>query len=151
MDKINIRKATKQDQASVLGMVRELAEYEHAKDQVSATVQNYEENFEAGVFNCFVAELDGEIVGIALYYLSWSTWRGRMLHLEDLVVKEQHRKKGIGQKLFDAYINEAKALNCFLVRWEVLDWNEPALKFYEKNEAIIEKNWWNGKIFLKKI
>lgn len=132
-------------------LVVELARYENAEDQVSTTVADYEKNFLSNVFDVIVAEdKSGNILGIALYFMCWSTWRGRMLYLDDFVVKEKFRKEGIGQLLFDALLNEGSRLGCSLVKWQVLDWNEPALNFYEKNEAIIEKEWWNGKIFLKK-
>ena len=147
---IIIRKASVDDMGGILEMVKELAEYEHALEQVSTTVADYEKNFLSRVFDAFVAEKDGRIVGTAIYYMTWSTWRGRMLYLEDFVVAPELRNTGIGQRLFDAYAAEGKRLGCFLLKWQVLDWNEPALKFYKKNKAIIEKEWWNGKIFLKK-
>ena len=132
-------------------LVVELARYEKAEDQVTTTVADYEKNFLSNVFDVIVAEDEsGNILGISLYYMCWSTWRGRMLYLDDFVVKEEYRKEGIGQLLFDALLAEGRRLGCSLVKWQVLDWNEPALKFYKKNEAIIEKEWWNGKIFLKK-
>jgi len=83
---------------------------------------------------------------MALYYMTYSTWKGRMLYLEDFVVQEAFRKAGIGQQLFDGFLQEANNKGCKLVKWQVLDWNVPAIKFYEKNKAIIEKEWWNGKI-----
>jgi len=82
--------------------------------------------------------------------MSYSTWKGKMLYLEDFVVKETFRQKGVGQLLFDAYLAVAKEKKAVMVKWQVLDWNEPALNFYERNNAIIEKNWWSGKIFLEK-
>ena len=88
--------------------------------------------------------MDGKIVGIIIYYMTYSTWKGKMLYLEDFVVNQQYRKLGIGQHLFDAFLKEAKDKGARLVKWQVLDWNEPALAFYKKNKAIIEKNWWNG-------
>jgi GNAT superfamily N-acetyltransferase len=93
-----------------------------------------------------VAELNDEILGMALYYMTFSTWRGSMLYLEDFYVSENYRSAGIGQLLFDAYINEAKERGCKMVKWEVLDWNTEAIKFYERNGAVIEKQWWKGKI-----
>ncbi len=78
--------------------------------------------------------------------MTFSTWKGKMLYLEDFVVKEAFRKKGVGQVLWNKYIDIAKEKDCALVKWQVLDWNEPAVKFYEKNGATIEKEWWNGKI-----
>lgn len=148
---IIIRSAEKSDMEVVLSLVKELAEYEKAPEQVTATPDDYRRNFEEGVFEALVAEMDGEVVGMALYYLCWSTWRGRMLYLDDFVVRQSHRRYGIGQLLFDAFMEKAREKDCFLVKWQVLDWNEPALRFYEKNQAIIETEWWNGKIFLKPV
>ena len=148
---IIIRSAEKSDMGAVLSLVKELAEYEKAPEQVTTTPDDYRRNFEEGVFEALVAEMDGEVVGMALYYLCWSTWRGRMLYLDDFVVRQSHRRYGIGQLLFDAFMEKAREKDCFLVKWQVLDWNEPALRFYEKNRAIIETEWWNGKIFLKPV
>ena len=78
--------------------------------------------------------------------MTFSTWKGRMMYLEDFVVNPEYRGQGIGQQLFDSFIAEAKAQDCNLVKWQVLDWNEPAVRFYERNKATIEKEWWNGKI-----
>ena len=83
--------------------------------------------------------------------MTYSTWKGRMFYLEDFVVLEAYRRLGLGQMLFDAFLQEAKDQQCRLVKWQVLDWNEPALRFYRKNNAVIEKEWWNGKIFLTEI
>lgn len=149
MEDIKIRQAEEKDLAAILDLVKELALYEKAPEQVTATLDDYKKNFKEDVFDALVAERNGEVVGMTLYYLTWSTWRGRMLYLDDFVVKTTERRSGIGQILFDALIEKAKELDCFLLKWQVLDWNEPALKFYEKNNSIIEKEWWNGKIFLK--
>ncbi len=143
-----IRKATVADLPAIHGLVRELAVYEKAGPEFIATLEEYREDFKQGVFEAQVAELDGQIVGMALYYMTYSTWKGKMLYLEDFVVKDSYRGKGIGQRLFDAFLEEARKKHCRLVKWQVLDWNTPALRFYEKNKAIIEKEWWNGKIFL---
>ena len=83
---------------------------------------------------------------MTLYYMTYSTWKGKMLYLEDFVVKADQRNKGIGQLLFDAFIEVAKAKKCRMVKWQVLDWNEPAIRFYEKNNATIETEWWTAKI-----
>ncbi|MEM0993206.1 MAG: GNAT family N-acetyltransferase [Bacteroidota bacterium] len=145
---ITIRKAERKDLKAVHDLVRALAVYEKAEAEFVASLNDYEENWTQGVFESIVAEVNGEIVGMTLYYLSYSTWKGRMLYLEDFVVLETHRRLGIGQLLFDATLEVAKSKGCKLMKWQVLDWNEPALDFYLKNEAIIEKEWWNGKIFI---
>lgn len=147
---ITIRKATKADIPSIHRLVYELAEYEKAADQMTASIETYEMDFDAGWFETLVAETDKkETIGIALYYKTYSTWRGRMVYLEDFVVQKDWRRHGVGQLLFDAFVAEAKKTGAKIVKWQVLDWNEPAIKFYKKNDAIIEQEWWNGKIFLE--
>ncbi|MCB0707031.1 MAG: GNAT family N-acetyltransferase [Saprospiraceae bacterium] len=148
MKELQIRKAKTTDLEAVHQLVGDLARYEKAEEQFVATLADYQRDFEAGIFEVLVAEIDETIVGMALYYMSYSTWKGRMLWLEDFVIKESWRGKGIGQLLFDTYVEEARLKECRIVKWQVLDWNEPAVRFYEKKQAIIEKNWWNGKIFL---
>lgn len=145
---ITVRKATENDLPAIHQLVRELAIYERAENAFTATLGDYESDFAQGIFQAVVAEVDGKTAGMALYYMSYSTWKGKMLFLEDFVVNEQYRRYGIGQKLFDAYLHEARILGCRVAKWQVLDWNEPAVAFYQKNNAIIEKEWWNGKIFL---
>lgn len=142
-----IRNANINDLKAIRDLVVELAIYEHEPDAVTATLRDYEENFNARVFQSIVAELDGKIIGTCIYYITWSTWKGRMLYLEDFIVTKSYRKKGVGQLLFNYFLAEAKRMNAAMVKWQVLDWNEPAIRFYEKNKAIIEKEWWNGKIF----
>lgn len=146
MQNILIRKARIEDIPAIYDLVIALAIYEKEPDAVIATLEDYQENFQQGVFHASVAEIDGKVVGMALYYLTYSTWKGRMLYLEDFVVYKEYRRKGIGQLLFDATLAAAKEMDCKLLKWQVLDWNEPALKFYRKNQAIIETEWSNGKI-----
>lgn len=148
MQKINIRCATKDDLPAIHNLVRQLAIFENAEEEFTATLEEYHLNFGEGRFEASVAEVDGKICGMALYYLTYSTWKGSMMHLEDFIVEEGYRSLGIGQLLFDETLLQAKAKGCKLLKWEVLDWNEGALRFYIKNKAIIEKEWWNGKIFL---
>ena len=146
---IKIRTGIPADLPAVHQLVRELAIYEKEEAAFTASLEDYEQDFADGVFECLVAEVEGQVVGMALYYLTYSTWKGRMLYLEDFVVGEAHRGKGIGQLLFDAYLAKAKDLRCRIVKWQVLDWNEPAIRFYQKNGAIIETNWYNAKLFMK--
>ncbi len=143
---IQIRKAIKEDLPQILELVIELAVYERAPDAVTASLADYEEGFSTGLFDCIIAIANQKMIGVALFFPTFSTWKGRMLTLEDLVVTESFRKMGIGQLLFDAVLEEAKNTGCRLLKWQVLDWNIPALRFYEKNNAIIETNWWTGKI-----
>lgn len=150
MKEITVRKATKKDLEAIYALVIELAVYEKAPEAVTATLKDYQNDFAEGIFEANVA-LDGEVVvGTTIYYMSYSTWKGKMLYLEDFIVKEAYRQKGVGQLLFDAYLAVAKEKKAVMVKWQVLDWNEPALNFYKRNKAIIEKNWWSGKIFLEK-
>ena len=148
MANIDIRSANAADLPVIHDLVRELAIYEKEEQAFTASLEDYQKDFADGVFQCLVAEDKGEVIGMCLYFLTYSTWKGRMLWLEDFVVRQSYRQKGVGQLLFDALQVRAKEMDCRLMKWQVLDWNEPAVRFYEKNEAIIEKNWWNGKIFL---
>lgn len=143
-----IRPGSREDLPAVHALVRELAMYERAEHEFTATVEDYRRDFDAGFFEVLVVEADGQAVGMALYYTSYSTWKGRMMYLEDFVVKEAYRGRGAGRALFDAFLEQARKKGCRLVKWQVLDWNEPALNFYGKYNAIIEKEWWNGKLFL---
>jgi len=142
----SIRKGNFDDLVHVHGLVRELAIYEKAEHEFIATLEDYQNDFRAGVFEVLLAETEGIVIGMCLYYLSYSTWKGKMLYLEDFVVKQSYRQEGVGQQLFGALIQEAKQKRCRLIKWQVLDWNEAAIKFYEKNNAVIEQEWWNGKI-----
>jgi GNAT superfamily N-acetyltransferase len=145
---MHIRKATSADIPAIHALVYELAVYEKEPEAVFTTPEEYLRDFEEGRFESMVAEIDGKTVGMMLFYEAYSSWKGRMLYLDDFVVNEAYRRFGVGQMLFDAFIDEGRKRGCRLVKWQVLDWNEPALKFYEKNNAIVEKNWWNVKIFL---
>jgi len=146
---IIIRKAQKEDIPAIHALVRELAIYEKAEDQFVATIEEYERDFDANIYRTTIAEAEEKVVGMTLSYMAYSTWKGKMLYLEDFVVYEAYRRYGIGQMLFDAFLEEARQEGCRLVKWQVLDWNEPALKFFQKNNAVIDTEWWNGKIFLK--
>lgn len=143
---ISIRLAEKTDLPAIYDLVKQLADFEKAPEQVTATLQEYEWAFDEGTFAAIVATKEAKVVGVAIYNLTWSTWRGRMLYLEDFIVDESQRNLGIGKSLFDAYISRARELGCALAKWQVLDWNEGAIRFYQRNGATIEKEWWNGKI-----
>jgi GNAT superfamily N-acetyltransferase len=145
-----IRTATFKDLPFIHNLVRELAIYEKEENEFTATLAMYENDFTENVFQSIVADVHGEIVGMVLYYLTYSTWKGKMMYLEDFVVNEKFRGKGIGKLLYDAFIQEAKDKNCMLAKWQVLDWNEAAIQFYTHNNAILEKNWWNCKVFFNK-
>ncbi len=145
---VTVRPATKADLPAIHALVAELAEYERAPREFVATLTEYENDFDAGFFDALVAEHEGEVVGMMVWYRAYSTWKGRMLYLEDFVVRAEWRRRGVGEKLWDALVAKARALGCKLIKWQVLDWNEPAIRFYEKIGAEIEKGWWNGKLFL---
>ncbi len=146
MRKTHIRLAERADLESIRKLVIELAIYEKEPLAVTASLVDYQAAYDSGLINCFVAESDGHIVGMTLFYDTYSTWKGKMLYLEDFVVKASYRRSGIGQQLFEATVNYAKQTQCKLIKWQVLDWNQLALDFYEKQGATIEKEWWNGKI-----
>lgn len=148
MNEVKIRIALKEDCPRLLELIRELALYERAPEEVTVTLTEFEE---AGfgkkpVWKAFVAELNGVVQGFALYYIRYSTWKGCRLYLEDFLVTDALRGKGIGKKLFDTIIQEAKELGFNGMTWQVLDWNEPALNFYRKYEANIEAGWLNGSL-----
>lgn len=145
--KINIRKAGSGDMEAIHSLVRELAEYERGLHKVTTTPESYKADFAMGAFEAFVAEVDQEIVGMALYCGMFSTWRGRMLYLEDFIVKEAMRGHGIGKLLFEAFLEEAKRQEVALVKWQVLNWNEPGLNFYQKYETSFDEEWVDCKIF----
>ena len=145
MNPITIRKAEKGDCPRMLELVRELATFERAPEQVTVTLEHFEESgFGSNpVYWAFVAETEGEIVAFALYYIRYSTWKGQRMYLEDLVVTEAHRGKKIGQLLFDALISEAKKKGYKGIAWQVLEWNEPAINFYKKLRASFDREWVN--------
>ena len=110
------------------------------------SLEDYKGVFKEVAFESIVAVLDGEVIGTCVFYNTFSTWKGKMLYLEDFVVRDSARRLGVGQLLFDRFNKIARERGCALTKWQVLDWNEPALRFYEKNKATIEKEWWSCKI-----
>ena len=147
---INIRKGTPADVEPALRLIKELAEYEKAPEQVINTVeQMLKDGFgEKPIFDLLVAETNDNIVGIAIYFIKYSTWKGKCLYLDDIVVQESLRGKGIGRKLFDAVAAEAKLQNCQQLQWQVLNLNEPAINFYKKYDTVFDDEWINCKIIL---
>lgn len=138
-----IRKATKNDMPSVLELIQELATFEKEPDAVVVTVDDLvRDGFSANpLFQCFVAEVENEIIGMALYYYRYSTWKGKTIHLEDLIVKESKRGTGAGFALYKEIIKQGKAENVRRIEWNVLDWNTPAIDFYEKSGAKVLGDW----------
>lgn len=140
-----IRKGTINDLDQALNLVYELASFENAIEEVKNSIDAMREDGfgENPVFGFFVAENKGAIIGIAVYYFRYSTWKGKMLYIEDLIVTENFRKAGIGTKLMDEVMVEAAMTNCNGVQWQVLDWNEPAIKFYRKYKPKLDGEWIN--------
>ena len=138
-----IRKGTKSDMPRVLELIKELALYEKAPDEVLISEETLlTEGFGPNkLFDTLVAETDNEIVGMLLYYPVFSTWKGRSIYLEDFVVADSHRRKGIGQLLINALVQEARVAQAKKIRWQVLDWNAPAIEFYKKISATLENSW----------
>ncbi len=139
-----IRDATAQDMTKVLVLIQELAVFEKEPDAVEVTVDELiEEGFgQHPLFHCFVAEVANEIVGIALVYYRFSTWKGRTIHLEDLIVKESMRGTGLGSALYKEVMKYAKSKGVRRVEWVVLDWNKKAIDFYERSGAKLLKDWY---------
>ena len=142
---INIRKGRSEDVPQVFGLVQELALYERAPEQVTNTIaQMTEDGFgENPIYGLIVAEAEGRIIGISLYYTRYSTWKGKRLYLEDLIVTESMRGYGAGKLLLDATVTEAHATSCTGVMWQVLDWNKPSIEFYERYGARLDSEWVN--------
>lgn len=140
---INIRNARKEDMSKVRDLIVELAVFEKEPDAVEVTVADLEKaGFEkTPKFTCFVAEDEKEIVGMALVYFRYSTWKGPVLHLEDLVVKASMRGKGIGEALYGKVLQYGQNKGVKRVQWEVLGWNEGAIKFYERSGANVLRDW----------
>lgn len=143
---ITIRKAERKDCVRLLQLIRELADYEKAPAEVTVTLEHFEESGfgEKPVWWAFVAEFDGRVEGLALYYIRYSTWKGQCIYLEDFLVTEKLRGRGAGKLLFDHVIAAAKEKGMTRIVWQVLEWNEPALNFYRKYNATLDPEWVNG-------
>lgn len=142
---ITIRRAERKDCKRIMELVQELADFEKAPQEVTVTLDHFEQSgfSDKPVWWAFVAEENDIILGFALYYIRYSTWKGQRMYLEDLLVTEEARGKGIGKLLFDALITEAKEKGYNGITWQVLDWNEPAIQFYKKLQADISGEWLN--------
>jgi GNAT superfamily N-acetyltransferase len=164
----NIRRAVKEDCPRLLELVQELATYERAPNEVTVTLDHFTESGfgKNPVWWAFVAELlstseegqsplatswrgaGGEVVGFALYYIRYSTWKGQAMYLEDILITNEMRGKGIGRLLFDRLVEEAREKKFNRIIWQVLDWNEPAINFYKKYNAEIDGGWLNCSIYV---
>lgn len=150
----HIRKIEKRDCPRIMELIQELADFEKAPNEVTVSLSHLEETgFGAQpIWWGFVAETESngqpEVVGFALYYIRYSTWKGASMYLEDLLVTQKWRQHGIGQLLLDAIIAEAKAKELVQIRWQVLEWNTPAIEFYKKNKAELDAEWINCTVSL---
>ena len=140
---MKIRKGTPQDMPEVLALITELAIFEKEPDAVVISTEDLvRDGFsENPLFHTFVAEVNEEIIGVALYYYRFSTWKGKTIHLEDLIVKENNRGTGAGFALYSEIIKQGKKDNVRRIEWNVLDWNTPAIDFYEKSGAKVLTDW----------
>jgi GNAT superfamily N-acetyltransferase len=150
---VELRVARIEDCPRLLELVHELAVFERAPDEVTVSLSEFED---AGfgpkpVWKAFVTEVDGAIVGFALYYVRYSTWKGRRIYLEDLIITESMRGKGLGKLLFDRIVQETKELNYSGMVWQVLDWNQPAIAFYQKYGAALDASWINASLSQEQI
>lgn len=145
---IQLKQANKSDIPAIIELIKELALYEKAPHEVTITPEILErDGFGANpLFWVILAEENGEVLGMSFYYIRYSTWKGPCLYLEDIIVKEQHRRRGIGKLLMDATIEKAKEMKVALMVWQVLNWNEPAINFYKKYHAEFDDKWLNCKI-----
>lgn len=148
---VTLRFAGPDDMPAVLELIKELAAYEQAADEVKNSVEQLSaDGFGVNpAFECVVAVLNNQVTGFALFFTSYSTWKGKCIYLEDLCVKENYRRLGIGKKLFDFVLQRAKDRKMKRLSWQVLDWNEPAISFYKKYNSDLDPEWINGKIILE--
>lgn len=147
---IHIRRAERTDCPRLLELVKELAVYEKAPDEVTVTPEHFEESGfgKNPVWWAFVAEVNGRIEGFALYYIRYSTWKGQAMYLEDIIVTEAMRGKNLGRLLFERLMEEARERKLHRIVWQVLEWNEPAINFYKKFNASFDPEWVNCSIYV---
>ncbi len=143
---IKIRKAVLRDADAIWQLIRELAIYERAENEHTLSREQLAKDLEEEKFTAFVAESADKIVAMAICYAIYSTWKGSSIYLEDIVVNESYRRKGIGSKLFEAVKQFAKAENAGRLGWQVLNWNIPAIQFYKKHNAVLDDEWINCKM-----
>lgn len=152
---IHIRKALEADMEAVHALVRELADYEKAPEAVKTSAEIYKRDgfqLEKNLFECFVAETEQkEVVGIALFYFGYSTWKGKMLYLDDLVVSSSYRRQGIGKKLFDRLVSYALEQDAQMMKWQVLDWNTPAINMYKSLGTVFDSEWIDCKLYKEQL
>lgn len=145
-----IRRATIDDSADILLLIKELALFEKAPGEVTNTIERIKNDGfgDSSIFDAFVAMVDQRMVGLALTYYRYSTWKGKCLYLEDLIVTEEFRGQGIGKQLFETCVNFGKEMGCVQMNWQVLDWNTPAIEFYKAYHSSFDSEWVNCSIKL---
>ena len=150
---MKIREGRKEDLPRILELIRELAEYENAPKEVTLTLEMLEKDGFGPdpIYGFFVAENNSSITGMALFYFRYSTWKGKTMFLEDIIVTLEERGKGIGQALFERVMRKANEEDCQRMSWQVLDWNEPAIKFYKKYDTSFDDAWVNCDLYRKQI
>ncbi len=150
---MKIRKGRKSDLPIILSLIKELANYEKSLDKVLITIDDLEKDGfgERPLYWIIVAEIKGEIVGMAFYYIRYSTWSGKTFYLEDFFVKKDFRRKGVGSLLFKECIRVTKKINANSMVWQVLNWNKPAINFYKKYNAELKNDWTNGRLYKEQI
>ena len=145
---MRIRVAVPGDEIQIMELIHALALYEKAPDEVVNTAEALRVHlFEENICDAIVAESDGLILGFALFFTNYSTWKGKCLYLEDLFIRPEYRQKGIGNLLFERVVEIARSRKVRRMDWQVLDWNEPALTFYHKQGAVLDPEWINGRLF----
>lgn len=152
MENLLVRKARSEDVVEIHRLIKELAIFEKEPEAVKISVEELRDDGFGNKpsYSCIVADYNGSIVGFALYYIRYSTWNGKTVYLEDFLVDQNYRSKGIGEQLFEEMINISKKLNVRQMTWQVLDWNEGAIRFYERYNAEIEEQWLNARILFEK-
>lgn len=145
---IKLRPAKQEDMPEVLALIKELALYERAPGEVTITLEDLiADGFgERPLYEIILAAVDDEIAGMAFFFISYSTWKGKCIYLEDIIVKEKYRGRHIGKALFDAVIVKSGEFGANRLQWQVLNWNEPAIRFYKKYNAGLDETWINGKL-----
>jgi GNAT superfamily N-acetyltransferase len=146
---MELRNAEPRDVAGIHALIRELAEYEKCGDCVANSIEDLHCHlFEDRICQAVVIEHNQAIIGFALYYVSYSTWKGKCIYLEDLYVQEKYRGSGYGLQLFNAVKEVARSGGYKRLDWQVLDWNEPAIEFYKRQGALLDPEWLNGRLYL---
>ena len=144
---IQIRKARIGDETDIYELIKELAVYENSPDSVTNTIPELKKHlFEEKICDALIAEDNNKVVGFTLFYISYSTWKGKCLYLEDFYVKKNYRKHGIGSLLFNGTIEIAKSIKAQRMDWQVLEWNDIAINFYKKHNTQLDSGWINGRI-----